>query len=359
MFKEITKRLFGWDDAGNTPTEEIVDGRIIDPETGEPIDRWPSVNGRRREKEGNPLTEERQKNAEARRINSEHLTEENIPATSDLESIASEEISSEDIPVGDYPGFRDNNIPDGYLIFLGASGKSERTISEYGYDLKWWNDRKRIQHTTWRDIEKGINKMNAATARRKMATLRSYAKWLLREGYPRLHGEVARVIPPKVPGRVPKDRGSDDFRRLSNQAADMCDAGDRRGLWIGLMLCCGLRIGEIRGVELANEQNLRVIGKGNKERLVPAPKWLYDAIADDKNKTWRRVRRVIWSELRDMEVYKPHSLRHTYASELIRCGVQLEEIKELLGHANLNTTLIYAKIKVPEQITNRLGVERE
>ena len=351
MFKEITKRLFGWNNTDDTPTEEIIDGLIIDPETGKSIERRRSIEDRRcNADESLSITEERPKNDEDRRLNTDHPTDETPPDT--------EIITSEEIPVGDYPCFRGNKIPEGYLIFLGASGKSDRTIAEYGYDLKWWNDRKRIQKTTWRDIEKNINKMNAATARRKIATLRSYAKWLLREGYPRLHGEVARIIPPKVPGRIPKDRGSDDFRRLSNQAADMCDTGDRRGLWIGLMLCCGLRISEIQGVELANEQNIRVIGKGNKERLIPAPKWLYQAIGDPKNKTWRRVRRVIWAELRDMEVLKPHSLRHTYASELIRCGVQLEEIKELLGHANLNTTLIYAKVKVPDQITSRLGVER-
>ena len=140
----------------------------------------------------------------------------------------------------------------------------------------------------------------------------------------------------------------------------MCTEGDRRGLWIGLMLCCGLRISEIKGVEKSTEKNvIRVIGKGNKERLVPAPKWLYNAIADDKNKTWRRTRQLIWLELKEMGVKKPHSLRHTYASELIRCGVPLEEVKELLGHSKMDTTLIYAKIKIPKDVTNKLGVEFE
>jgi site-specific recombinase XerD len=125
------------------------------------------------------------------------------------------------------------------------------------------------------------------------------------------------------------------------------------------MLCCGLRISEIKGVERSTEQNIRVIGKGNKERLLPAPKWLYDAIADEKNKTWRRTRQLIWKELKEMGVKKPHSLRHTYASELIRCGVPLEEVKELLGHSKMDTTLIYAKIKIPKDVTSKLGVEFE
>lgn len=347
MFGILTKHLFGKKRTNVTDDELIVDGQIIDRTTGEPVQsREPLEQVSATIKNTKPDQEQKPGNTTTGDIGEQGQTNR-----------------SQDPEVGPTagptPAFRGENIPEGYKIFLGASGKSGRTISEYCYDLKWWNGKKQIENIGWRDIELAINKMHAATARRKIAVLRSYARWLLREGFPRLHGEIGRVIPPKIPGRVPKDRGSNEFKELSKKAAKMCRKGDRRGLWIGLMLCCGLRISEIKDVELASEQNIRVIGKGNKERLLPAPKWLYTAIADKKNKTWRRTRQLIWQELKNMEIKRPHSLRHTYASELIRCGLQLEEVKELLGHSKLDTTLVYAKIKVPEQVTHRLGVESD
>ncbi|MBF0233778.1 MAG: tyrosine-type recombinase/integrase [Desulfamplus sp.] len=364
MFKKLTKRLFGLDDGLNDTEETIVDGQILDQSTGEPVQprealsepEFTQVESTVKDSVSGPKP--RDASIKAKDVLSEcHPRSGNIGEPEQNIGQEEPEADPEVAEFGSHLRFQGDDIPEGYTIFLGAAGKSERTVSEYCYDLKWWNEKKRIERITWRDIERAINKMHAATARRKIAVLRSYSRWLLREGYSRLHGEVGRVIPPKIPGRVPKDRGTDDFKKLSRQAMDLCSKKDRRGLWIGLMLCCGLRISEIKGVELSTEQNIRVIGKGNKERLVPSPKWLYAAIGDEKNKKWRRTRQLIWQELKDMGVKKPHSLRHTYASELIRCGFQLEEVKELLGHSKLDTTLIYAKIKVPERVTNRLGVE--
>ncbi|MGD9732938.1 MAG: tyrosine-type recombinase/integrase [Desulfamplus sp.] len=352
MLKIFTKHLFGKLKSNVTDEEIIIDGQIISRATGEelcyknPLKQPSETTSTKYIKPEDIKPEPEQVNTTALNI------EEQEQAITNQNSEAGETLVPEP-----EPSFKGFNIPEGYKIFLGASGKSGRTISEYCYDLNWWNGKKPLQSIGWRDIEKSINKMHAATARRKIAVLRSYARWLLREGHPRLHNEIGRIIPPKIPGRVPKDRGSNAFKELSKQAAELCRKGDRRGLWIGLMLCCGLRISEIKEVELASEQNIRVIGKGNKERLLPAPKWLYTAIADKENKTWRCTRQLIWKELKEMAVKRPHSLRHTYASELIRCGLQLEEVKELLGHSKLDTTLIYAKIKVPEQVTQRLGVE--
>lgn len=250
-------------------------------------------------------------------------------------------------------------VPEAYLVFLGSSGRAERTSKEYQWDLKWWNRQKPLFEITRQDIETIINKMHPATARRKIAVLRSFAKWQLRDGEGRLHGEVGQVIPPKTPGRVPKDRGAEAFKDLSKKAKELCEAGDRRGVWIGLMLCCGLRISEIQTVELSHGNAIKVVGKGNKERLNPAPVWLRNAISRQYKygEQWRHGRHLIWLAMKRIEIKRPHSLRHTYASELIRCGFRLEEVKDLLGHSKLDTTLIYAKVKLPNNVTTRLGVE--
>lgn len=250
-------------------------------------------------------------------------------------------------------------VPDGYLVFLGACGRAERTIKEYTWDLKWWNKQCSLDNIKRQDIEKSTNNMHAATARRKIAVLRSFAKWQLRDGNVRLHNEVSQMIPPKIPGRVPKDRGPDAFKKISQIAIERTGARDRRGIWLGLMLCCGLRISEVQTVELSNGGAIKVTGKGNKERLVPAPVWLCEAISKHYSygDEWRQSRHLIWLELKRMDMKKPHSLRHTYASELVRCGFALEEVQMLLGHSKLDTTLIYAKVQLPDDVTTRLGVE--
>ena len=255
-----------------------------------------------------------------------------------------------------------SGIPEQYLIFLGSSGRSTGTIIEYNWDLKWWQRQTgALQDMNRHSMEKILNNMHPATARRKIASLRSYGKWLLREGDHRLHSQLSQIIPPRTPGRIPKDRGSDAFRELSNQAFQYVKDGDRRGIWLGLMICCGLRISEIQTVKNSPGDSIKVVGKGNKERLIPAPAWLRKAIVKKvkKNTVWRKDRKLIWLEMKKIGIKKPHSLRHTYASELVRQDFKLEQVQLLLGHAKLETTLIYARVKLPENVTIKLGIEQE
>lgn len=253
-------------------------------------------------------------------------------------------------------------VPGEYLIHLQSAGRAKRTIAEYVWDLKWWAKLDNLGSLGLHDVERIIAKLHPSTARRKIAALRSFAKWQLREGDGRLHTMVSQVFPPKTPGRVPKDRGTEAFIDFSRCALDLAKAGDRRGIWLGLMNCCGLRISEVQTAIPAPGRVIKVVGKGNKERLVPAPGWLLDALQgnNDKNgKDWRKGRAFIWLELKKMGITNPHSLRHTFASELVRKGFALEQVKMLLGHAKLDTTLVYARVALPDDVTTRLGVEVE
>ena len=216
-------------------------------------------------------------------------------------------------------------IPEQYFIFLGSSGRAGRTIQEYAWELNWWQRQSSpLSALTLPDIEGIINNMHPATARRKIAALRSYAKWQLRNGDDKLFVTLSQIVIPRIPSRVPRDKGGDAFRELTSQAAAMTRKGDRKGIWLGLMLCCGLRISEIQTAEAAPGGAIKVLGKGNKERLIPAPEWLRTAIFENKKYTngnqWRKGRKLIWQEMKNMGIYKPHSLRHTYASELVRQG---------------------------------------
>jgi site-specific recombinase XerD len=257
------------------------------------------------------------------------------------------------------PAPPDSGVPEAYFVYLGASGRSPGTMNEYRIDLNWWLRKKNPLHVLSRhEVEQAINGMQAATARRKVASLRSYAGWLLREGHDSLFVTLSQIELPRLPGRVPRDRGPTSFRELADQAEELVAGKDRRGIWLGLMLCCGLRISEVQTASPAPGSAVRVTGKGNRERLVPAPCWLRSAVSDQKGfTTWRRDRKLIWHEMKKMGITHPHSLRHTYASELVRQGFALEQVQQLLGHARLETSLVYAQVRLPEDVPARLGLE--
>lgn len=341
LFTQITKQLFGQgkdvDDG-----EIIVDGEIIRP--GEP----------------NTPVEETTQNAASGKSSEDDLTatapEQNLPCPIP-ETLPSDELLLQkpgSPPAEDKGPWK---LPQDYLIYLQASNKSERTIKEYCYDLNTWNRQYPLNKITRNQIEKAVSKLHPATARRKIAALRSLAKWQLREGKTRLHTVLGQIIPPKVPGRVPKDRGAEEFLQLVNRAKLLCDQQDRRGIWLGLMIGCGLRISEIRTAELAGSGTIKVCGKGDKERLLPAPVWLRESIQQQPGNTWKKSRQTIWQEMKQLGIKKPHSLRHTYASELIRQKFAVAEAQKLLGHSKIDTTMVYAQIKVPENVTQKLGIE--
>ena len=251
-------------------------------------------------------------------------------------------------------------VPDHYLTHLQSSGRAKRTVQEYTWDLKWWANRYNLHAIGLHDVEKVLAKLHPSTARRKIAALRSFAKWKLREGDGVLHAVVSQVFPPKTPIRVPKDRGSEKFTASAKHALELTRSGDRRGVWLGLMSCCGLRISEVATATPVPGKAIKVVGKGNKERLIPAPGWLLDALKKDQDhqgRQWRKGRFLIWQELKKMGITNPHSLRHTFASELVRKGFTLEQVKMLLGHAKLDTTLVYARVSLPDNVTTKLGVE--
>jgi site-specific recombinase XerD len=245
---------------------------------------------------------------------------------------------------------------------LDVAGRGKRTIQEYKYEWKWWEaealkKKRTVYSLRVKDIEEILKGLNPSTNRRKIAFLRTLSKWYLREGHPLLHTEIWKITSPKIPKRLPKDRGSEEFEELREKAKKLIADKDRVGLWIGLKLLCGLRISEIQTARKAGPGKIQVSGKGQKERLVPAPDWVLKgmkAIPADGKGGWRQGRIVIWRALAKEGIRKPHSLRHTYASELKRRGKTLDEIQVLLGHSDISTTTIYARIDIPDGVAELL-----
>jgi site-specific recombinase XerD len=245
---------------------------------------------------------------------------------------------------------------------LDVAGRGKRTIQEYKYEWKWWEaealkKKRTVYSLRVKDIEEILKGLNPSTNRRKIAFLRTLSKWYLREGHPLLHTEIWKITSPKIPKSLPKDKGTEDFERLREKAKKLISDKDRIGIWIALKLVCGLRISEIQTAKASGKGFIQVMGKGQKERLVPAPDWIIKGmkkIPADGRGGWRKERKLIWYHLAKIDLKNPHSLRHTCASELLRRDMKIEEIKEFLGHENIATTNIYARSVVPTRAAELL-----
>ena len=222
-------------------------------------------------------------------------------------------------------------------------------------------------------IKSGLNK---TTVSRRLASIRSFFKFLYREGFKKLN--PAKLVPnPKAPKLLPRFLSVDDTFSLVEkpEGSGLLSARDRAIL--ELLYSSGLRVSELTGLDTEDintrEGLLKVKGKGKKERIVPVGSKAIDAIKSylveriplkrkDKalflNRTGSRltdrgVRRVVVKYARMIGIsghIGPHALRHTFASHLLQGGADLRVIQELLGHSSLSTTQKYTHLDVTHLI---------
>lgn len=220
------------------------------------------------------------------------------------------------------------------------------------------------------------HKLSAVSMRRKIAAVRSFFRYLVREGVT-ASNPAKTVRTPKAPKTLPHVMTAERTGSLIDgvAAATLEQPFPERDLAIFEMLYgCGLRVSELIGLDLGDVdgsgQWLRVRGKGRKERQVPygakaaaaLERYLQvrHAAANEPaiftNSRGRRlgdraVRRIIKLYSRmltgDASLH-PHSLRHAYATHLLADGADLRSIQELLGHASLSTTQKYTQVSLTE-----------
>jgi integrase/recombinase XerC len=224
-----------------------------------------------------------------------------------------------------------------------------------------------------------------ASSARRLAALRTFARYLLRED--QLPDDpTALVGAPRKERRLPAHLAADEVDRLL-AAPDASTVGGRRdGAILELFYASGLRLSELADLDL-DDVNLggrivRVRGKGGKERLVPfnhaAARALQAMIPDapaaargtasgrpaDRHRRTRRplflnlrgarlttrsIDRIVRRYVREAAIARgisPHALRHTFATHLLQAGADLRAIQELLGHARLSTTQRYTHLDV-------------
>jgi integrase/recombinase XerC len=224
-----------------------------------------------------------------------------------------------------------------------------------------------------------------ATLGRKLASLRSFFRYLIREGRCALD-PTAGLPAPRRPKRLPDPLTVDDCQALieSVDTARSAPSDLRDRALLELLYGAGLRVGEVvsldvRDVDL-HRSEVRVMGKGRKERVVPLPTaareglsaWLASRRAPGllaeplfvslrnrkrakagsrpdgpRRLQTRDVRRILLRRARGAGLadrVHPHRLRHSYATHLLDMGADLREIQELLGHASLGTTEKYTAV---------------
>lgn len=206
---------------------------------------------------------------------------------------------------------------------------------------------------------------------RKLAALRAFFKFLLRQGKV-VKNPAELVATPKKEKRVPFHLTIDEVIALikAPKGNDLLHLRDR--VILETLYSCGIRVSELTSLDLANidlEGGLvRVVGKGNKERIVPLGSHARQAIAaylaDRGNPsaaapllinarggrlTSRSVARIVDKYILKLATVKkisPHTLRHTFATHLLEGGADLRAIQELLGHASLSTTQKYTHVSI-------------
>jgi len=275
------------------------------------------------------------------------------------------------------------HIPDpeveGFLALLGAT-RSPRTVEAYRRDLRALRDYlgKPVARATLEELERYTAQLRAdglssATIARRTAAARSFFRHEQLLGA-RGDNPAAAVALPRRARTLPKTLSPGEAVRLIDAAAGTQPRALRDQALVELLYGAGLRVSEATGLDKTgvdlDERFVRVIGKGNKERVVPIGRPAVEALrrylARGRPHLDRRHRPELFlnakggpltragaflilrklAEKAGLEPQRvhPHLLRHSFATHLLEGGADLRSVQEMLGHADLSTTELYTHV---------------
>ena len=218
--------------------------------------------------------------------------------------------------------------------------------------------------------QQGVN--SSRTQARKLSALKSFYNWLILEGI-LTENPCDGVDAPKLGRYLPDVLSTEEIEAMIDSIDTAKWQGKRDRAIIETMYGCGLRVSETVGLKLSclyfDEGFIRIIGKGNKERLVPIGELAISAISEYMSvrpsgadtdsedllflnrfgKSLSRIsmfnmikRQALIADIR--KEISPHTLRHSFATHLIENGADLRVVQEMLGHESIITTEIYTHI---------------
>ena len=222
-----------------------------------------------------------------------------------------------------------------------------------------------------------LHKKNSkATIARKLSSLRSLFKYLMKRGH-LLENPAELILTPKQKETIPVYLPVDDMFRLLDSIKTDTVLGLRNRAIFETLYSCGIRVSELAALNIESVDIdisvIRVLGKGNKERIVPIGQTAMMAITAYRGKlqesskipldeqpalflnknggrlTTRSMARILDKVAMECGLavpISPHALRHTFATHMLDAGADLRVVQELLGHQSLSTTQKYTHVSI-------------
>ncbi|WP_221690141.1 site-specific tyrosine recombinase XerD [Gordonibacter massiliensis (ex Traore et al. 2017)] len=273
-----------------------------------------------------------------------------------------------------------------YLSHLRVErGSSPLTVSAYATDLRDYaafleergvQEVEDIDRATVVDFEASLVDRQYATSSvdRRVSVIKGFHRFLVREGYARRNPTDTLQLP-KPPERLPDVLSAKQVDDMLSACTGREPLELRNRAILEVLYGCGLRVSECTGLDLGDcildEGYLRIVGKGNKERIAPISGAALEAIGDyleharpELVKPYAKPTAAVFLNARGgrltrqsvhaivaevghligMDNLHPHMLRHSFATHMLEGGADLRVIQEILGHSDISTTQIYTHV---------------
>ena len=252
-----------------------------------------------------------------------------------------------------------------FLSFLQALGPAERP--------RGWGNVTR-DHVIKYMLDMREREYAASTIARKVAAVKSFFGYMVEQGYLR-RDPTAELDSPKVEKHLPNTMTREEVERLLNMPSSSTSTGLRDKALLELLYATGLRVSELVALDVENADiragTVRCMGKGSKERVLPIYAQALDVLnqyvsrgrpdflhpGDNEQALFlnrrgeRLTRQGLWliikryvEEAGIAATVTPHTLRHSFATHMLRGGAGLREVQQMLGHASISTTQVYTQV---------------
>ena len=271
---------------------------------------------------------------------------------------------------------------------------SELTVRNYRRDIEnftsWFCQQRGLEAfdvtavtaqdvSDWMIFRLDTAKLGASTMNRELSSIKSLFRFLRKKGV--VQGDILKRIgslkaPKVLPVFVPQSRMEEILEHTKEQSCERDFHSQRDSIIVSLLYGCGIRLAELLSIKVGDISGgaVKILGKGDKHRLVPLLPELMERIeryksycrecgiefrsdspliVGNKGKPLSRstVQRIVAQQMQQAGVQgrkSPHVLRHTFATDLLREGVDMRQIQELMGHSSLRSTQHYTHTSIAQ-----------